>query len=368
MFAPSTRLHDVDLRKPHDALFRFAFDDDREAAILLRAMLMRTAGGRALARRIDWSRLKRMQDGFRDAADRPHATDFWFSAPLGAEVVLLHVILEHKSRPDALTAWQVTRYSVRTIDSVHQHAGQPPKLPLVVPIVVYHGDEPWTVARDVRDLFAVPTDLSADAKKALRRMLPSCRYQLHDLSEVARSLGEGQRLGLVAGLSVHFLCHMRKLTAAELAAALSEVRDLLVAVQEVPRGRLLLGMLFCYLRATARADVEEIHAAVRQTLPPKVGDEMLNPLERAFEEATNRGFAEGSAKGMHHGMQQGMQQGLQQGLHIGQRAMLRSLLQARFGPLSESDLVRLDTASVTQLEAWAIRSLDAATIDEVLGN
>lgn len=73
-------------------------------------------------------------------------------------------------------------------------------------------------------------------------------------------------------------------------------------------------MLFCCLRATARADVEEIHAAVRQTLPPKVGDEMLNPLERAFEEATNRGFAEGSAKGMQHGMQQGMQQGIQQGI------------------------------------------------------
>ncbi len=341
----------MDLRKPHDALFRFAFDDDREAAILLRAMLMRTAGGKALAGLIDWSRLQRMQDGFRDAADRPHATDFWFSAPLGDEVVLLHVILEHKSRPDALTAWQVTRYSVRTIDSVHQQAGQPPKLPLVVPIVVYHGDEPWTAARDVRDLFAVPADLPAEAQRALRQMLPSCRYQLHDLSEVARSLGEGQRLGLVAGLSVHFLCHMRNLTAGQLVAALSEVRDLLVAVQEVPRGRLLLGMLFCYLRATARADVEEIHAAVRRTLPPKVGDEMLNPLERAFEEATNRGIAAGTASG----------------LQQGQRALLRRQLQARFGELPEAAVARLQAASIAQIEAWAVRIFGATTIDEALG-
>ena len=362
----------MDLLKPHDALFRFAFDDDREAAILLRAMLRRSPAGRAVADQIDWSGLRRLQDGFRDAADRPHATDFWFAAPLCDEVVLLHVILEHKSRPDALTAWQVTRYTVRTIDSVHLKSGQPPRLPLVVPMVVYHGDEPWRVARDVRDLFALPEALSADARQALREMLPSCTYQIHDLAEVADSLGEGSRLGLVAGLAVHFLCHMRNLTSDELVVALAQVRDLLVAVQEVPRGRLLLGMLFCYLRATAKADAAEIHDAVRQTLPPKVGDEMLNPLERAFEEATNRGFAEGSAKGMQHGMQQGMQhgiqQGMQQGMHLGQRAMLRSLLQSRFGPLSEAVLIRLDAASLTQLEAWAVRLFEAATVDEVIGS
>ena len=77
---------------------------------------------------------------------------------------------------------------------------------------------------------------------------------------------------------------------------------------------------------------------------------------------------QGMQQGIQQGMQQGIQQGMQQGMHLGQRAMLRSLLHARFGPLSETALIRVDAASVTQLETWAIRLFDAATIDEVLGS
>lgn len=347
---PSGVSFHVDIRKPHDALFRFAFEDEREARALLRQMLRSDPASRAIAEHVDWSRLKRMQDGFADAADRPFATDLWFSAPLGDGYVLLHVILEHKSSPDALSAWQVTRYTVRSIDRLHQEAGRPQRLPLVLPIVVYHGDEPWTAARDVRDLFAIPSDLSPEAQAALRSRMPSCTYDLQDLGAIAAAMGDDARASLVARLAIHFLCHMRNLTAEQLPGALLQVRDLLVAVQGLPRGRLLLGMLFSYLRATAKADVAAVHAAVRGSLPPTTSDAMLNPLERAFEEATNRGLAEGLAKG----------------LGDGQRAMLRRLLQKRFGPLPQSFIHVIEVASKADLDAWCDRILDAATLDEVI--
>jgi len=57
------------------------FEDEREAGILLRQLLGRDPATRAIAARIDWSRLNRPEDGFEDATDRPFATDLWFSAP-----------------------------------------------------------------------------------------------------------------------------------------------------------------------------------------------------------------------------------------------------------------------------------------------
>lgn len=338
------------------------FEDEREAGILLRQLLGSDPTSRAIAARIDWSRLKRLEDGFADAADRPFATDLGFSAPLGDGHVLLHVIVEHKSWRDSLVAWQVTRYTVRTIDRLHQEAGKPQRLPLVLPIVVYQGDEPWNAARDVRDLFAIPGDLSAEAHQALRARRPSCAYDLHDLGALAATIGDDVRLGLVARLSVHFLCRMRNLTAEQLPDALLQVREMLLAVQDLPRGRLLLGMLFSYLRATAKADVAAVHAAVRGTLPPSTGDAMLNPLERAFEDATNRGLAEGLAKGI----ERGIERGLERGRGDGQRAVLRRQLQKRFGALPQSLLDALEASTQADLDAWCDRILDATTLDEVI--
>jgi hypothetical protein len=77
----------VDIRKPHDALFRFAFEDERSAAILLRGLLERDPRTRLLAGVIDWSRLKRIDRPFSDAADQPFAVDLWYAAPIGDDVV-----------------------------------------------------------------------------------------------------------------------------------------------------------------------------------------------------------------------------------------------------------------------------------------
>ena len=356
----------MDLSKPHDSLFRFAFEDEEQARILLRALLMSDARYCAIAARMDWARLQRIDDQFADAADRPFATDLWFSAPIGDSHVLIHVILDHKSSPDAMSAWQVTRYTVRSVESVHRTMGRPPRLPIVLPMIVYHGDEPWTPARNVRDLFDLPGGLTRAEQSSLRSMLPSLRYGLHDLAQVGRAVEGSGREGLVARLAIHFLCHMRRLSAEQIAPALSRIRELLIAVQEAPRGRLLLGMLFSYLRATAKADVAQIYAAVRHALPSHTGNAMMNPLERAFEEATNRGLSLGIERGMSQGISQGLSEGRSQGLSQGLSQALRRILTKRFGPLPPTAEARLQSANAQQLEAWTDRVLDAQSIDEAL--
>ena len=66
------------------------------------------------------------------------------------------------------------------------------------------------------------------------------------------------------------------------------------------------------------------------------------------------------------GKEVGLSQGLSQGLNLGQASVLLAQLRRRFGSISKAHEDRLATATSDQLEAIALRILDAKTIDEAL--
>jgi len=79
-----------------------------------------------------------------------------------------------------------------------------------------------------------------------------------------------------------------------------------------------------------------------------------------------KGIEEGRQEGRQEGLQEGRQEGLQEGRQEGELAILRRLIERRFGPLPSWAEQRLTAASTEQLEALATRVLDAASLEEVL--
>jgi hypothetical protein len=63
--------------------------------------------------------------------------------------------------------------------------------------------------------------------------------------------------------------------------------------------------------------------------------------------------------------QQGREQGERKGRHLGEVNLLRRLLERRFGRLPSWVDERLEQASEAELEHWADRVLECATLDEV---
>ena len=347
----------VDLSRPHDQLFRTAFAHPDQARTLLRSRVLRDPRYRALALRLDWSRLERVDEGVADAADRPHTADLLFRIPCGSRAVFLHAVLEHKSGNDRLTAWQMLRYGVRLIDRLHQQLGSPPDLPLVIPLVFHHGEETWTAPLDVRELFAVPEDLTPEERDALRSLLPSWTYLLDDLSREADARIEDARDDLVARIAIEALVHLRGLDAEALPRELLRLRSLLTAVLDAPRGRLLLGMVFSYLATTAKVDTQTVHAAVRKTLPRRTTKLMLNPLEKYVQDKVDAATTKSEARGLRKGKAEGRSRG--------QLELLRALLQKRFGPLPDHIEERLARAKPAELKSLALRVLDATSLAEL---
>jgi len=65
------------------------------------------------------------------------------------------------------------------------------------------------------------------------------------------------------------------------------------------------------------------------------------------------------------GIRQGMEQGIEQGAHQGAEAVLRRLMQKRFGPLPEWANTRLSEFTTPELEDLSLRLLDVQTLDEL---
>ena len=70
-------------------------------------------------------------------------------------------------------------------------------------------------------------------------------------------------------------------------------------------------------------------------------------------------------KGKQEGLQEGLQKGLQKGIATGEGLLLQRQLARRFGPLPDAVLQRIAAASITELEPWGDRVLDAASLNDV---
>jgi hypothetical protein len=66
-------------------------------------------------------------------------------------------------------------------------------------------------------------------------------------------------------------------------------------------------------------------------------------------------------------IERGMAQGMERGLEKGRLDTLTRQLTRRFGPLPDTALARLQSATPDQLDLWTDRVLDAPTLEAVLG-
>ena len=85
----------------------------------------------------------------------------------------MHVLFEHKSYVESRIGLDLLRYRVRIWEQ-WLNAGNSGRLPVVVPVVVYHGAATWRVSRQFAD--------EVEDAPALRAYVPACVYHLIDLS------------------------------------------------------------------------------------------------------------------------------------------------------------------------------------------
>ncbi|HEX2688290.1 MAG TPA: Rpn family recombination-promoting nuclease/putative transposase [Kofleriaceae bacterium] len=332
------------LLTPHDALFKAVFGQPEHARGTLRAVVPS-----ALAEALDWATLTLRPGSFVDAALTHQHTDLLYSATWreGGEA-LVYFLFEHQSTPptEALMALRLLRYQDRIWDRWRIDHPKARMLPVILPIVMYHGMTPWPEPRSFDALLDIPAGVRAAVEPYLVRFT----YVLHDLSEISDDqLRESAMSTALAKLVAMCFKHAR--TSADFVQILRRWVDVMREVTRAPNGLEALAQVMRYiLEVNEHVASEALQALLEREIGPEAKDTIVTAGQQLIEQ----------------GIQRGRQEGRQEGRLQGFQELLLRLLRQRFGDAVDTNIEqRIATASVEQIEIWSGRVLSTTALAEV---
>ncbi|MBF0498152.1 MAG: Rpn family recombination-promoting nuclease/putative transposase [Deltaproteobacteria bacterium] len=280
---------------------------------------------------LDLSTLEAMKDSFVDEQLRAHFSDLVYrismKLPQPAYVCLL---LEHKSYPDRQVPVQLLRYMAQIWGHVFDQQPGIKYLPVIIPLVFYHGAARWSESHNLGSLF--------DINPTLAPHFPDYRYLLFDLSTMTDEEIRGAAKTRMTLLVQKYFFDDK---------LLDKLGELSCISKELPadgnRDKYLRSVAQ-YLLGTDKITRKDLENFLDQATDGRGGDIMPTIAETIFDE----------------GLQQGLQQGLQRGvLQEAQKAVIE-VLEARFGaiPRAAADVVAelLDITLLRSLRKQAVMS------------
>ena len=272
---------------PHDAIFKTFLRHPATARDFLKLHLPAS-----LQSLCDLKTLKLESGSFIEEQLRAYYSDIVWSLKTREGDGYIYVVIEHQSTPDAHMAFRLMRYAIAAMQQ-HLDAGHK-KLPLVVPMLFYHGAEsPYPFSLCWLEEFDNPQ---------LARQLYASAFPLVDITVIPDDdIMQHRRMALLELIQKHIRTR-------DLLGLVEKLATLLVKGHANDKQ---LKALFNYLLRSGDADrFDEFIHAVAERLPQHK-ERMMTIAERLRQE--------GHQRGLEKGMENGLKQGIKKGLRLGRR-------------------------------------------------
>lgn len=311
---------DEPIKNPHDRFIRHFLAQIDQVRELVQWQLPAD-----VLQELDLTSITPMKGTFVSRLLREHLSDLVFNVRLTQDdgEALVVLLFEHKSSPDEMTAFQVLRYIVE-ISHERQRNGHP--LCCVIPIVLYHGPQPWNVARTVPELVRVP--------ESLKPFVPQFSLSLIDLSQSSEDDLRQESLFLAT------MTLLKYILTDELPLRLPDVLRLYRQLLPPATALESLETVLRYIASgTDRISRDELTTIVIQTLKTQ-GESLMPTIAEQWRQ-------EGVELGMEKGTKQGIAQGIEQGELIGQIRAFQTVLGQV--PSQREELKNLSLQELTQM-------------------
>jgi hypothetical protein len=327
-----------------DHLLRRAFADPALVPLWLRFLLR----DHPLCARIAWSTLQVAPGASVDPKLRRHEADLVLKAQLKESLREVVFVIEF-SLGRKRAAWrQLVRYCAQEIEKAQRkEPGMP--VPLVVPVLVHAGRRPF---EGLLAVTAQPIDGAAGRDQAGF----SFAIALDDFAARTEDEIKAMPVPLALKLAALFAKFVKGRTPDEVEAALLRWNGMLREACGGASDPEAAQVYATYVLETTQMPQERFERVLNEILGPD-GD---GPMKTTADLLREEGRAEGEARGEARGQTRGRTEG--------RTEVLLTLLRRRFGELPSPLVVRLASSTIAQLDAIALRILDAKSLDEVFGS
>ncbi|NLK53055.1 MAG: Rpn family recombination-promoting nuclease/putative transposase [Syntrophomonadaceae bacterium] len=325
------------IQNPHDKFFKKTFGDVAVAKDFLNNYLPQKIMGI-----IDIETLEPQKDSYIDEELKEGFSDLLFRANINNREGYLYLLFEHKSYPSRDVAFQLLKYTVRVWDTRIGETGQ---LPIIIPLVVYHGKEGWNIKPTLGEMILGYDELPQD----IRALVPNYQYLLFDLS---RFTDEEIKGAVITRITVMIMRDIQRKGISAIWEIVLEAVALLQELEDKETGleyfEILMRYVFSARPDFTKDDLYELVKKIETTYPE--GSEKVMTLAQAFRE-------------------EGMERGIEVGLEKGEtKALARTVIKflvRRFDFVPEDLKQGISKLDAPTLDVILDRVLDFENLDEV---
>lgn len=322
------------IQNPHDKFFKETFSNVEVARGFMQNYLPE-----AVLNIVDLQTLEIQKDSYIDETMQEVFSDMLFQARINNREGYLYFLFEHKSYTSRTVVLQLLNYMVKIWEqkAIKENKKQ---IPVIIPLLIYHGKDKWEIGDTLADLITDYDDLPENVKE----MTPNFRYQIYDLSQFTDEDIRGN---------------------AQLTIALSIFRDVFKKNSQE-----FLETIIRAARAMNELEEKETGIQIFETCMryifnagPQLSKDQLNTVLKQIEQT----YPEGSEVTMTLAevlRNEGIEEGLEKGETRALTKMAVKVLTKKFGTLSKKDLVTIENLNTASLELiieefWQYDTLEA---------
>ena len=255
-------MNDFNIKNSHDKLFKDTWSDPDNAKSFLKNYLPKKV--------LDLTNLDSLEickDSFIEKNLEEYYSDMLYKADIKGSSGYIYLLFEHKSYYDKWIHLQLLEYLIKIWRQDIKN-NNPANLPIIIPMVLYHGRYKWTAKTEFSSLFINKT-------KELNEFLPDFKFILYDLN----SWSDNEIKGSVFTKAVLLL--LKHIFSPDLQNKLPEVFSLFKDLSESQTGLQYLESLIRYLLSNVEnIGINDLKSIVSNAVDQNKGDMVMTIAER----------------------------------------------------------------------------------------
>lgn len=267
------------MNNPHDRFCKETLTRKENAVSFFREYLPGDVADRA-----DWRTLKIAKETFISPELKERVSDILYTVRVKNALVFIYLLLEHQSTADNWMPLRFYHYMGAIWDLFLKQNPGATRLPEIIPILFYHGKDPWTVSPRFQGLIVEPA------------LMPACRPRFE---HVVRDLSAFSDAEIKGNISVRlFLSVMRRVFSPDFSQHLDRMLPLFAELSSKRMGMQYLETVLRYIYSVRDdIDPEETEKKLIQVIDEDKKEGVMTVAERLRREGEIRGEERGEVRG-----------------------------------------------------------------------